>query len=682
MANKFNLVTTIGVRELRAFQNISFAGKTVEEIREINFQIGDLKEQMMDARAVQAGLAGDLGQLGAKALQGFAAIGQLGVGLAGIFGVSAEAGEKLQKAMVQLIGVSQAFATVEQLISDKTLVSLGIRLKSIAVMGAQKVATIAATVAQSGLNAAMLAFPVALVIAGIAALIFSLTRLIGLNNDAGKAAEARALAEKNAAESSKATADEMNQLTAEANSDYNKEVLALNFYINKLNDANVSLKEKTKLLKELKDANGDHLKGLTLQNIATAEGVKILDDFKNKLDETNKTKLVYDAQNKASKAYDESGLNVDYAGEQYKKSLELRRKIQADLDKNNAALLSASQYKPNQAIDTNDPLIQANQRLKTELSSANTLIDENYKKLEEVQKLRGEALGKLRAAKKLFEGETNNDLLVEPVDFNSPKNSTTIPKPKDDPLSFTEEINANIKKLEEQRESLFFSGQAIGEVSKKIFDLKARLTEYSDAIKATDKAFIIDTSIDADVAKDVEQITDEFDEYIRSNAPEPIEIEFTVGDSIGGIMEQVGNLSGALSGFFEEESAGYKAFATVQALISTYLAAVNVMAATAKMGPIAMGISMAATIAAGLAAVAKIQGFATGGIVSGSSFTGDRVPVMVNSGEMILNSGQQAKLFEIANGGGYGVGQVEFKVRGSELVGVLNNYGRKINSYS
>ena len=42
--------------------------------------------------------------------------------------------------------------------------------------------------------------------------------------------------------------------------------------------------------------------------------------------------------------------------------------------------------------------------------------------------------------------------------------------------------------------------------------------------------------------------------------------------------------------------------------------------------------------------------FAAGGIVPGNSFSGDNVPALVNSGEMILNQGQQQTLFGIANG--------------------------------
>jgi hypothetical protein len=41
------------------------------------------------------------------------------------------------------------------------------------------------------------------------------------------------------------------------------------------------------------------------------------------------------------------------------------------------------------------------------------------------------------------------------------------------------------------------------------------------------------------------------------------------------------------------------------------------------------------------AQVSSITGsYATGGIVPGNSFTGDRLTAKVNSGEMILNSGQ------------------------------------------
>ena len=48
--------------------------------------------------------------------------------------------------------------------------------------------------------------------------------------------------------------------------------------------------------------------------------------------------------------------------------------------------------------------------------------------------------------------------------------------------------------------------------------------------------------------------------------------------------------------------------------------------------------------------IATVSKFATGGIVGGNQKSGDNVLVRVNSGEMILNAAQQARLFAIADG--------------------------------
>lgn len=69
----------------------------------------------------------------------------------------------------------------------------------------------------------------------------------------------------------------------------------------------------------------------------------------------------------------------------------------------------------------------------------------------------------------------------------------------------------------------------------------------------------------------------------------------------------------------------------------------------------------AAAMAAQAAQIAGV-GFEQGGIVGGTSFTGDRVAARVNSGEMILNRQQQAALFSMANGGGGSSGQQEIVV--------------------
>ena len=47
----------------------------------------------------------------------------------------------------------------------------------------------------------------------------------------------------------------------------------------------------------------------------------------------------------------------------------------------------------------------------------------------------------------------------------------------------------------------------------------------------------------------------------------------------------------------------------------------------------------------------SLPSFETGGVIPGTSFSGDKVLARVNSGEMILNDGQQANLFRLLNGG-------------------------------
>lgn len=75
-----------------------------------------------------------------------------------------------------------------------------------------------------------------------------------------------------------------------------------------------------------------------------------------------------------------------------------------------------------------------------------------------------------------------------------------------------------------------------------------------------------------------------------------------------------------------------------------------------------MGLVTGAIVgAAGAVQLATILGskpitpsFSTGGIVGGTSYTGDKVPAMLNSAEMILNPGQQRNLFDAINRGTIG----------------------------
>lgn len=96
-----------------------------------------------------------------------------------------------------------------------------------------------------------------------------------------------------------------------------------------------------------------------------------------------------------------------------------------------------------------------------------------------------------------------------------------------------------------------------------------------------------------------------------------------------------------------------------------------------------VGIALAAAgLVAILALMGKLPKFANGGIVGGGSTSGDNMLARVNSGEMILNGGQQRRLFNIANGNGGGTPQqtlVSTKVRGEDMFLAIKNYMRSKN---
>lgn len=83
-----------------------------------------------------------------------------------------------------------------------------------------------------------------------------------------------------------------------------------------------------------------------------------------------------------------------------------------------------------------------------------------------------------------------------------------------------------------------------------------------------------------------------------------------------------------------------------------------------------------------LAVIASIKsataGFANGGIVGGSSFSGDKLLARVNSGEMILPAKKASELGNMLqeNSNTETYSSVEWKIKGSDLYGTLHNFSK------
>lgn len=91
-----------------------------------------------------------------------------------------------------------------------------------------------------------------------------------------------------------------------------------------------------------------------------------------------------------------------------------------------------------------------------------------------------------------------------------------------------------------------------------------------------------------------------------------------------------------------------------------------------------------ASLAGSFANGGIVPAYTDGGIFSGATSIGDMNLARVNSGEMILNGSQQAKLFRMLNEPGSSnmyktSNDVNFRIKGKDLVGVISNYTKKVS---
>lgn len=156
------------------------------------------------------------------------------------------------------------------------------------------------------------------------------------------------------------------------------------------------------------------------------------------------------------------------------------------------------------------------------------------------------------------------------------------------------------------------------------------------------------------------------------------------GDAVG----QLGSAFGSLGSGFKSPELNIAA-TIAQGIASVVQGYGQATAEASSMGPwawIAFSVAAMAQVAAMIGQIhsltADTEGYATGGIVSGNTTVGDNVLARLNANEMVLNTRQQANLFRMLDTPGSPVSNemssnVSFKIKGSDLIGVLNNYSKK-----
>ena len=300
----------------------------------------------------------------------------------------------------------------------------------------------------------------------------------------------------------------------------------------------------------------------------------------------------------------------------------------------------------------------------------NSLTDEEkilFNQFEDVMKKRFDLLQEIslyETTKSILEGRKT------PKTYSSTSTNNEEPDPLPGSYAYRKkELNSNIDAV---RKSLT---QGVNLSDEDIKKKLAELTALEQELSALEEKFGFKTV--------TEQETNTWDEFNKAMAntstianalfntfKEGSEITAaSILQMISTTLPAIGSLISAIGALTSAEAVEAGVAATGKA-VSTSKHWIEAIAAVASLG---------AVVATAISAASKpnLQRFAEGGIVGGSSFTGDRVPAMVNSGEMILNKTQQARLFKIANGGAPGDNTVTFHISGTDLVGVLNNNSRK-----
>lgn len=145
-------------------------------------------------------------------------------------------------------------------------------------------------------------------------------------------------------------------------------------------------------------------------------------------------------------------------------------------------------------------------------------------------------------------------------------------------------------------------------------------------------------------------------------------------------LSAISNVMGSISQMTNDGASAWLTWsANLMTAIGTAIPAIKQLIDAKKTEALANGIASAtetpvvgwllagAAVASVIAAFASMPKFADGGFVGGSSFFGDQLIARVNSGEMILNQGQQSNLFNAIDSGCLG-GSSDVVVSGEAIL--------------
>ena len=212
---------------------------------------------------------------------------------------------------------------------------------------------------------------------------------------------------------------------------------------------------------------------------------------------------------------------------------------------------------------------------------------------------------------------------------------------------------------------------------KQLQDLQAEYAKLGE--KGADSYDAIGTEIEsvktqqAELAETAKAVTDE-NKRIEENAEKWQQVSSMVGE--------VGSAFSSLGSSFKSPELNI-ACIIAQAIANILQAYSQASASPAVTGTgwgwLGFAVTGLAQAASVISQIHSLSGYAQGGVVSGGSYVGDNQIIRVNSGEAVLTQSDQARFMRLLDGGTVSNSSntyqaVEFKLRGSDIYGVLKNY--------
>ena len=600
---------------------------------------GEAKDSMDDFNAMKKYFADDNRHLNTaiQGMQGLAAAGSVTAGVLGMVGVEQE---KVNQAILycqSALSVLNGLNTIANVLNKDSYVRIAAKVlglkaeaaatnKATTAQATNTAATKAGTLAQLKLNAAVLANPYVLAAAAVVALGVAIYNLVKKSDELSEAQER-----------AKKIAEEVQGVYEDGTRAYIKNSLELNQLRNSLDNFNGSKEEEKRLVEDLNNKYGN-----------TLGKYKDLDSWKRTL---------------ADSSY-----------------------YYCQLLKHEAILQAANA----QAAEAYIKAI-AGEDVETNWGIYNTLVAEAEKQQKYVDFFRDQLNKTRRSNGDISYSSSGSGRSTRPSRTGGRGSGST----KGD--DFEKDSLAYLEKQKSLKEEILkkqnLSEQERENILKEILDLEGRigLIKYEQAEaekkllaeRQKGRASVVEgmESPLASIIKKGHALNEKLAEYFNKQKEKSEKTSEAIGDTFSGLRDTLSSMGSMI------DQPALNAAGTIAQAIATYILGWSkATAAAAEAGPwgwAAFTLGTAAQLAAIVAQIHSLSGYAEGGIVSGGTQYGDHILARVNAGEMILNQHQQGNLFRAIESGGIGSGSTvmipDLRIKGSDLYVSFRNYSKSVS---